>query len=115
MPVQKSKTHILFLVFVALALLAGGTFATIGYRNYGSGRVSAEGWIGFTPPDGSFTVELPGEPTEEPVEPIPTGSLTGGKRYTVTGFSARRGYDLVSGVGTVDAAYFVPELARLAG
>ena len=31
------------------------------------------------------------------------------------GFSARGGYDLVTGVGTVDAAYFVPELARLAG
>ena len=28
------------------------------------------------------------------------------------GFSAARGYDLVTGVGTVDAAYFVPELAR---
>ena len=39
----------------------------------------------------------------------------GGKVYKVAGFSARRGYDLVTGVGTVDAAYFVPELARLAG
>jgi len=39
----------------------------------------------------------------------------GGKHYKVTGFSARRGYDLVSGVGTVNAAYFVPELAKLAG
>lgn len=39
----------------------------------------------------------------------------GGKRYKVSGFSAVRGYDLVSGVGSVDAAYFVPELARLAG
>jgi subtilase family serine protease len=38
-----------------------------------------------------------------------------GKYYTVTGFTARKGYDLVSGVGTVNAAYFVPELARLAG
>jgi subtilase family serine protease len=35
----------------------------------------------------------------------------GGRRYTVHGFSARKGYDLVTGVGTVDAAYFVPELA----
>ena len=34
-----------------------------------------------------------------------------GRRYTVNGFSARRGYDLVTGVGTVDAPYFVPELA----
>jgi subtilase family serine protease len=41
--------------------------------------------------------------------------INGGTRYTVKGFSAGRGYDLVTGVGTVDAAYFVPELARLAG
>jgi subtilase family serine protease len=38
-----------------------------------------------------------------------------GKRYTVRGFSARKGYDLASGVGTVNARYFVPELAALAG
>jgi subtilase family serine protease len=38
-----------------------------------------------------------------------------GKSYTVPGFSARPGYDLVSGVGTVNAALFVPELARAAG
>jgi subtilase family serine protease len=34
-----------------------------------------------------------------------------GAQYTVPGFAARPGYDLVSGVGTVNAAYFVPELA----
>jgi subtilase family serine protease len=38
-----------------------------------------------------------------------------GKRYTVRGFNAGPGYDLASGVGTVDAASFVPELAKLAG
>jgi len=38
-----------------------------------------------------------------------------GKRYTVHGFSATKGYDLASGVGTVNARYFVPELAALAG
>ena len=32
---------------------------------------------------------------------------------TVTGFAARPGYDLASGVGTIDAQYFVPELAAL--
>jgi subtilase family serine protease len=37
-----------------------------------------------------------------------------GKHYTVRGFTARPGYDLVSGVGTVNAAYFVPELAAKA-
>ena len=39
----------------------------------------------------------------------------GGKTYKVKGFSARGGYDLVTGMGTVDARYFVPELAKLAG
>jgi subtilase family serine protease len=32
--------------------------------------------------------------------------------YTVQGYSAKPGYDLASGVGTINAAYFVPELAR---
>jgi len=39
----------------------------------------------------------------------------GGQRHTVRGFAAVRGYDLASGVGTVNAAYFVPELASAAG
>ena len=34
---------------------------------------------------------------------------------TVQGFTARPGYDLATGLGTVNAPYFVPELARLAG
>jgi subtilase family serine protease len=39
----------------------------------------------------------------------------GGRKHTVRGFSARPGYDLASGLGTVNAAEFVPELASLAG
>jgi hypothetical protein len=47
---------------------------------------------------------------------VTTGNNTvtftqGGKRHTVHGFSAARGYDLASGVGTVYAPLFVPELA----
>jgi subtilase family serine protease len=38
-----------------------------------------------------------------------------GQQRTVTGFSAGPGYNLATGVGTVDARYLVPELARLAG
>jgi subtilase family serine protease len=38
----------------------------------------------------------------------------GGRRQTVTGFSARPGYNLATGLGTVNARYFVPELASLA-
>ena len=36
-----------------------------------------------------------------------------GHLYTVKGFGAVPGYDLASGVGTVNAASFVPELAYL--
>lgn len=39
----------------------------------------------------------------------------GGRQYTVPGYTARPGYDLVTGLGTVDARYFVPELAKAAG
>lgn len=39
----------------------------------------------------------------------------GGSLHTVTGFSARPGYDLASGVGTIDAAQFVFELAQSVG
>ena len=38
-----------------------------------------------------------------------------GHTITVHGWSAVRGYDLASGLGTIDAARFVPELASLAG
>ena len=37
----------------------------------------------------------------------------GGRKRTIRGYGARRGYDLASGVGTVNAAAFVPELASL--
>jgi subtilase family serine protease len=35
----------------------------------------------------------------------------GGRRHTVHGFAARKGYDLATGLGTVDALHLVPELA----
>ena len=36
-----------------------------------------------------------------------------GKNYTVHGFYARNGYSLAAGVGTINAQYFVAELAKL--
>jgi subtilase family serine protease len=39
----------------------------------------------------------------------------GGRSHTVRGFGAGAGYNLAVGLGTVNARYFVPELARLAG
>ncbi|MGH3422499.1 MAG: S53 family peptidase, partial [Streptosporangiaceae bacterium] len=37
-----------------------------------------------------------------------------GRRYTISGYKARAGYSRVAGVGTVNARYFVPELAKAA-
>jgi subtilase family serine protease len=53
------------------------------------------------------------------IVPVTRGSNTvrfrqGGKTVTVPGYPARAGYSLVTGVGTVDAARFVPELAAAA-
>ena len=39
----------------------------------------------------------------------------GGRRQTVRGFTAAPGYDLASGVGTVNGALFVRELASAVG
>jgi subtilase family serine protease len=39
----------------------------------------------------------------------------GGRLHTVPGFRARPGYDLAAGVGTVNAFWFVKELAQAAG
>ena len=36
------------------------------------------------------------------------------REYTVRGWNAVPGYNLASGLGTIDAQYFVPELAALA-
>jgi len=41
--------------------------------------------------------------------------LQNNQLYTVRGYPAGPGYDLASGVGTVNAALFVPELAQAAG
>ena len=54
------------------------------------------------------------------IVPVTSGSNTvsfdqGGSKHTVRGFTARKGYDLATGLGTVNAAFFVPELAVVAG
>jgi subtilase family serine protease len=53
------------------------------------------------------------------IVPVTSGNNTvsfsqGGKEYTVKGFSAKAVYSLAAGVGTVNGALFVPELAHLA-
>ncbi|MBV9823683.1 MAG: S53 family peptidase, partial [Actinobacteria bacterium] len=52
--------------------------------------------------------------------PVTSGNNTvtftqGGHTYTIRGYQARKGYNLASGLGTVNAAEFVPTLAAYAG
>jgi subtilase family serine protease len=52
--------------------------------------------------------------------PVTSGNNTvtftqNGHTYTIAGYRAKRGYNLASGLGTVNAALFVPALAAYAG
>ena len=57
---------------------------------------------------------------EPGIVPVTKGNTTvsfevNGTQHTVTGYSASAGYNLASGLGTVDVARFVPELVRWVG
>ncbi|HTX62719.1 MAG TPA: hypothetical protein VMD28_03720, partial [Acidimicrobiales bacterium] len=52
------------------------------------------------------------------IVPVTKGNTTvtfdaRGAEHTVTGYDASAGYNLASGLGTVDASRFVPELVRM--
>jgi subtilase family serine protease len=54
------------------------------------------------------------------IVPVPKGDTTvsfdqGGTERTVVGYDASSGYNLASGLGTIDAALFVPELVHAVG
>jgi subtilase family serine protease len=93
-----SEATPLFAGIVALAdQVAGHPLGVINPALYQMSSAAAPGIVDIT--SGSNTVSFP----------------QGGVLHTVAGFSARSGYDLASGVGTVDAATFVPELAAAVG
>jgi subtilase family serine protease len=92
-----SEASPLFAGIVALAdQVAGHSLGLINPALYALSAARAPGLVDVT--QGNNTVSF----------------TQNGTLYTVRGFSARRGYDLASGVGTVNAAKFVPELARAA-
>jgi subtilase family serine protease len=93
-----SEATPLFAGIVALAdQMAGHSLGLINPALY---TLAAEGAAGIVPvTSGSNTVSF----------------LQAGSEHTVRGFIARKGYDLATGVGTVNAAFFVPELAVVAG
>jgi hypothetical protein len=84
-PFKFNATAAVIVIAVALSVMASTVFL-LGYR---SGRLPEADWTEFTPPDGSFTVAMPGLPTESDVDPVSDGSLNGGKRYEVRRWYAR--------------------------
>ena len=93
-----SEATPLFAGIVALAdQMAGHSLGLINPALYQLASRKAPGLVDVT--SGSNTVSF----------------TQGGHSHTVRGFSAAPGYDLASGLGTVNAALFVPELAALAG
>jgi subtilase family serine protease len=89
-----SEASPLFAGIVALAdQAAGRRLGFLNQRLYQMGEDHAPGIVDVTTGDNSFTFGA----------------------TTVTGFPATRGFDLASGWGTIDAARFVPELARRGG
>ncbi len=93
-----SEATPLFAGIVALAdQMAGHSLGLINPALY---TLAAEGAAGIVPvTSGSNTVSF----------------VQGGSKHIVHGFTAQKGYSLTTGIGTVNAAFFVPELAVLAG
>ena len=87
----------MFAGIVALAAQqAGHTLGAINPALYRMAASHAPGIVDIVHGDNSFTFS------------------SHGQTHLVPGFRAQRGYDLISGLGTVDAARFVPELAQAA-
>jgi subtilase family serine protease len=95
-----SEATPLFAGIVALAdQVAGHPLGLINPALYRLAAEGAPGIVDLTSGSGNNTVSF----------------SQGGSQHTVQGFTATQGYDLASGVGTVNAAYFVRELAFAAG
>ena len=93
-PAAPRKPFPLVRVVVIAGLSALAFALTLGVlllaRGYGAGRVADSAWSPFTPPDGSFTVLLPGTAAEEALDANPSApELTGGKRYVVRGWYSK--------------------------
>ncbi|MGH7904043.1 MAG: S53 family peptidase, partial [Candidatus Dormibacteraceae bacterium] len=90
-----SEAAPLFSGMVAIAdQLAGRRLGLLGPTLYRLGAEHAPGIVDVTQGDNSTTALVPGRP------PV-----------TVPGYAAGPGYDLASGLGTVEASHLVPELA----
>jgi hypothetical protein len=68
---------------IGIAVVFGVMAATVFFLGYRSGRLPEADWTEFTPSDGSFTIAMPGRPTETDVDSVSEGSLAGGKRFAV--------------------------------
>src|SRR5439155_21793400 len=71
------------LVIALILLLVVLAFGLLGFR---SGRIPESAWRSYTPPDKTFTIDLPGEPTAEPLHPLPGAPGAGGEVFTARGW-----------------------------
>lgn len=83
------RTPILVLGLSVVAFV--GTVAVLmAWRNYGAGHVPDSAWTTFNPPDGSFSVSLPGSPTAESVEAHSAiTEIGGGERFVTRGWYSK--------------------------
>ena len=86
---KMTATGVVIMVVAGVVIVVAVAGLTIFALGYGSGRVPDSAWFEFTPPDGSCSVLMPGEPKVEDLPPHPAASTTGGKRYVVRNWYSR--------------------------
>ena len=72
----------LFAILCLMGVIAGATFAILRYQGW---NLPESAWRTFTPPDISFTVDIPGEPTVQMLNPVPGIPGMGGEIYSSRG------------------------------
>ena len=88
--VPRSGPTLIVIAAITVAIMfvvLGGTLLAL---SFGSGAISPQAWSEFTPPDQSCSIQLPGTPVEEHIEPSPADNITRGlNQYTTTGWFSR--------------------------
>jgi hypothetical protein len=72
---------VLGVAMILLLIVLG--FGLLGFR---SGRIPDSAWRSYTPPDKTFTVDLPAEPTAEPLGALSGVPGLGGEMFTARGW-----------------------------
>jgi phage FluMu protein Com len=86
-PARRSLFATAAIAVVLVVVILGVTVALL---RYGSGSIPPSAWSEFTAPDGSSSIQLPGEPVEKHLETTPVDGATRGLHlFTTTGWYSR--------------------------